>query len=362
MFVSENENIGFWDFLETTFSNFRMDESGRILSFQNVEKEYESLRYGVGARISNPSYLEVEGEDALGFLQRLSTQDVSKASEEKKISALFLNESGRIIDRVRIFKDGQKFVILGSKIYEEKINLWFQRYLLNEKIQLTKRNDFLVFELLGMQAESFVTLLVDEKTEINLNTISEQFTSNFKYLFLKDESVSGIPRFKILIEKKNAKPFVEYLLANKSVFNFNFVGEEAFEIFRLENGIPKAPNEINDLFLPLELNLANEIDFTKSNFVGFEFAVKVNGWISEKRRLAIALFDKEPEFTLPFIVEENQKEIGVVSSKVFSRYLKTFIGLGVFNEEKINGDEEELNVKIKDEIFKIKFQKPPLKR
>ena len=61
-----------------------------------------------------------------------------------------------------------------------------------------------------------------------------------------------------------------YFLNNTSAFNLNFVGETAYDIFRIEQGIPVVPNELNDRFNPCEANLENELDSTKQGYIGCE--------------------------------------------------------------------------------------------
>ncbi len=363
MFVSEHENIELKNILIPLFENLRTNGGKEILSFSGFEEEYEALRYGVGVKIFEPSYFELEGEETLNFLQRLVTRDVSEASDEKKISALFLNERGGVIDRVRIFKNGKKFVIIGNKIYERKVSLWLQRYLLDERIEINIRNDFVILELLGMQADSFVGLITNENIDSDGLTIFKQVVGDFSYLFIKDLSVWGIPKYRVLIEKRFLRKFIDFLIENKSVFNLKFVGEDAYEVFRIEHGIPKAPNEINDSFLPLQLNLQNEIDFSKTNFIGFEFVLKKNSPLSTKKRnLGIVVFEKPPDFTLPAEISKEGEELGIVTSKVFSPLVKKEIGLGVFNEEEIERENSYFEAEVGDEKLKIKIQSAPLKR
>lgn len=54
------------------------------------------------------------------------------------------------------------------------------------------------------------------------------------------------------------------MIENKGPFDFNLIGEDAYNAFRIENGIPTDPNELNDNFNPHEAKLIDLVDFKKA--------------------------------------------------------------------------------------------------
>ncbi len=361
MFVKEDENKNNLPGLTRIVEAVQNSPDGKVSVFSDEAKEYESLRYGVGVRFYKPSYFRLSGKDALGFLQKLVSRDISAIGENEKISALFLNERGKILDRVRIFKDGEDFVVVGHKVYEEKLSLWMQRYLHGEDVEIISSDDYIVAELLGMQSESFAILIADEEGAKS-NLITRQTTENLDFLFIREKSIWETPRFRALVKTDKLKEFAEYLTENKSVFNFDFVGESAFEVFRVESGLPKAPNEINDLLSPRELNLLKEIDSAKQGFLGKEAALNKDSYGTIERKLSLVIFDGEPEVELPFEIKIKDVEIGIVTSLVFSKYVNSFVGLGVFNSSIVDANIPRLDVEAGGKNCGISLQIPPLKR
>ncbi len=339
MFISETEDFDFKKWLAGLLaSDAEVKPSG------NFEDEYEALRYGVGVNVYEPSHFEIKGKDAENFLQKLITGNIKSAEGNILLSSLFLNEKGGIIDRVKILREEEKFTIVGNKIYEGKLHLWFQRYLNEENLEIKPVNNFLFFEFLGLQANSFVGLIAEEFDEQSKNIVIEKTIENFTVLFFKDE-INGYVRYGALVPKANAKTFGEYLSENKSVFNLKSVGKEAYEVFRIENCIPIAPNEINDEISPVEINLQEEIDLSKSYFIGYERIRHKDGiFQNKKKEPAVLLFDKDSLLDVPFSLEWNKNEIGKVTSKTYSKRLNAFVGIGIVEKELKNGfDEIEIN-------------------
>ena len=130
------------------------------------------------------------------------------------------------------------------------------------------------------------------------------------------------------------------------------VGEDAYNIFRIENGIPIAPNELNDTVNPIEVNLLNEVCPEKHNYIGHETLEEGNSGLG---KLVGIIFEDNFQSSNQTIAIENNlgEEIGIITSFINSNHLKQPIGLGFIESSIIPNGELYFAV---DENIKTKIQ------
>jgi aminomethyltransferase len=117
-------------------------------------------------------------------------------------------------------------------------------------------------------------------------------------------------------------------MMNKGIFNFNLIGEEAYNIYRVEQGIPASPNELNSECNPLEAGLIEYIDFNKGCYIGQEVIARLKNYDKIQRHLTGVRFnDKLVTNNGRFILNDNGIEVGIVTSHTYSYRLNATIGL-----------------------------------
>ena len=126
-----------------------------------------------------------------------------------------------------------------------------------------------------------------------------------------------------------------YFLNNTSVFNLNFVGETAYNIFRIERGIPVVPNELNDNFNPCEANLEDELDFTKQGYIGCEpIKNSTNSKNTGSKLSGIIFHEKLSDDNLDLTIHDSEDvQVGVITSIVSSHLMERSIGIGYVDSD-----------------------------
>ncbi len=219
-----------------------------------------------------------------------------------------------------------------------------------------------VFELSGPQADSFMTLIFDNEIENRDNDHAGNFKLNeLSYWIIKKTDFS-VKKYFIICTPENGVNLIRYMLDNKSVFDFKIVGDEAYNIFRIERGIPAVPNEINDFNNPLEIGLGSDVSFTKGCYIGQEVIARLDTYDKVQRSLKGITSDTDKGLTDNASIIYESKEIGKITSSVYSPNLKKNIALGLIkNEFNKNG----LSVFTKDEagtLCKINIVDLPFKK
>jgi folate-binding protein YgfZ len=156
---------------------------------------------------------------------------------------------------------------------------------------------------------------------------------------MKFKELNGRNKFWVLSDSSNAFNLLTNLIDNRSVFDMNLIGEEAYELYRISDGIPKAPNELNDSFNPHEVNLIDEVDFEKGCYIGQEVIARLDTYDKVQRSLKrIRLeYDFEAGDEIP-LVDENDNDAGKITSLIKSELKKETIGLALVRRKYLEGD------------------------
>lgn len=329
--------------LKKAFMNLFPDavpgSNGDIKMFTSFEKEYRSITKGVGVRsLAGNVILKFTGDDVLDFLHRVSTNDVKNLGVFKHKNTLFTNEKGRLIDRTTLMKIGDYFLLAGSPDPDEKLKNWIEKYIIMEDIKVEDvSNNYTIFELYGGQTNSFMTMLCGEKiNDLDGENITIGETGSIKTYITKLMGVNNIDKYWIIVDAKNATELVKYLKENKSAFDINFIGDEVFEYFRIQNGIPKSPNEINANYNPHEVNLIKEVSFTKGCYIGQEVIARLDTYDKVQRNMKGIKLQLDKSFELPIqLIDAEGGEAGEITSLIKSKQNEFYIGLALVRKKSL---------------------------
>lgn len=353
--IKEKSNL---DLYKNYFSNIKI-EDGRVKVYSDLEKEYDALRHGIAIRdISASSMLRLTGTDVLDYLHRVSTNSVKDLETLNFAETLFTNEKGRLINKTVLLNLENYKLLIGSEAEKEALWYWIEKYIIMEDIKTQDAgSDYNLFEILGPQKESYMTLLCGSNCEeASGSIIMPRVVEDFEFYLLKINDVNGIEKYWILVKNFHTEKFLKYLSSHESVFDVKMVGEEAYEIFRVENGIPKAPNEINDSFNPYEVNLIDKVSFTKGCYIGQEVIARLDTYEKVQKYLTGVVFENDEEIKTPTdLFSKDGADAGKITSSVLSKIIKKKIGLAVVKKQYLEEgtkltaktlDGNKLNVKI----------------
>ena len=256
---------------------------------------YRALRTtgGVVRRIDR-GVLSVAGKDRATWLQGLVTNDVQALAEGESRYAAYLTPQGRMITDLNVVARADRLLL------DVPAPL---------AAALRERLDGLIF------AED--TQVTDESSK--LQVIEVYGHGKLDHVLIVDR-VAALPDL----------PEVDL---------------DTFEVFRIEAGIPKFLVDMNEDTIPLEAGIEDRaISFTKGCYVGQEVIVRVThrggGRVAKKlvRWRATALLSTEArsakvEAPARARIFSADREIGRVTSAVFSPTLDRLVGLGYVHRD-----------------------------
>ncbi|HCY76218.1 MAG TPA: hypothetical protein DHV28_09880 [Ignavibacteriales bacterium] len=333
MFESVNINSDMISFFVSLGAKTELkNDVNYIKGFNSVEDEVYSLNNGVSLKyMNNLSIIELKGSDSLDFLHRISTNSMKGLNKEEVKKTIFTSEKGRIIG-VSTVMNFESYILLVTGINSKlKVMSWINKYIIGDDVKLSDASHrFNLFQIIGPQSESFLSLFIGEA----INTIAD---NSFKvvsadgilFFLAKIKDANGLKKYWILAEQENGKKLVKHMIENRGPFDFNLIGEEAYTVFKIENGIPSDPNELNDLYNPHEAKIINLVDFKKGCYIGQEVIARLDTYDKVQKQLVGFCFPETIETDEKFSLLDDQKnEVGVITSIAYSPRIKKNIALG----------------------------------
>ncbi|MGK9477486.1 CAF17-like 4Fe-4S cluster assembly/insertion protein YgfZ [Melioribacter sp. OK-6-Me] len=319
---------------------------------KNINEEYKLLYHGAGAVSLEENITKLEGKETLDFLHRISTNNLKDLIPGKKINTLFLNDKGRFIDRTVLLYITDFFWLIGQHDPDKKLLNWINKYIITEDIKAEDvTSEYKIITVTGEQSASYLSLIFGQEFHlIDDNNLIITQTSGFDTILFRNVE-KGNTLYKIVIKSNQYKQFCEYLLENKSAFDFGFVSEDAFKYYRILHGIV-GKNEITMDFNPHEVGLTGEISFTKGCYIGQEVIVRLDTYDKVQRKLVGIKIEAEiPDKS--YEVYNADELAGIITSGI--NVEGKFYGLAVIKKKYLN--DTPLYIKHKGEEFEIELRK-----
>ena len=270
-----------------------------------TEQAYESaFDSALIVQHDTPGVIELSGADRLDLLHRLSTNDLEELPANSFRRTVFTDPVGRMIDVVTVLALSEKALLVTSTGRLQAMQDWLQRHIFfQDDVTVTVSEKS--WSLYGAMARG---------TEFAPSEIPAADT-----LISSDEGViwpidQPVPGYLFLMRPDQPDPD----------WAAHPAAADAYEILRIEAGLPKSGVEIQDDSIPLEVGLWNEVSFEKGCYVGQEIIARMES----RGRLAKQLVgvrlgsEANPGSTL----KQSGKTVGTLTSVVQSPRLG-WIGL-----------------------------------
>ena len=334
------------------------------VQYSGVNAEHINVRDNVGVfDVSHMGEFIVSGENALNLIQKISSNDASKLFPGRAQYSYLPNDNGGVVDDLIIYMiSEEKYLLVVNASNIEKDWNWINKH---NDVGAELENISDQMSLLAVQGPKAVDLL-QELTKIDLNDIKfyhfvQGEIAGIDNVIISATGYTGSGGFELYVNNNVAERLWDEILKAGKQFNIEPAGLAARDTLRLEMGYCLYGNDIDDKTSPISAGLGWVTKFTKS-FVGDQILInqKENG--VDKKLVAFKLLDRGIPRKDYLIVDENQNEIGIVTSGTMGPSVKLSIGLGYVKSEFSSvGSTIYLSIRnkfIAAEIVKLPFFKP----
>ncbi|MEE2877038.1 MAG: glycine cleavage system aminomethyltransferase GcvT, partial [Candidatus Neomarinimicrobiota bacterium] len=143
------------------FAGFRMP-----IQYSSIIEEHNAVRSGVGLfDLSHMGEFVVSGDEAVPFLQRMTTNDISQVEVGQAQYTAICNERGGIIDDCVVYRFEDHFLLVVNASNIEKDFDWFERHL-SDKVSITDRSkDYCLIAVQGPRSLELLLKATDKSKE-----------------------------------------------------------------------------------------------------------------------------------------------------------------------------------------------------
>jgi aminomethyltransferase len=312
--------------------------------------------------VSHMGEFFVEGEDAIKFVNRLTTNDVTKLIDGQAHYSAFTRDDGTVVDDLLVYRfDEGKLLLVVNAGTTEKDWDWVTSNLKDENVTLTNvSDDYCQIAVQGKDALG----IVQQLTETKLDEIKYYHFTVGKVdgvdAIISRTGYTGEDGFEVYANKEYAEQlWNKFLEVGKFGDDAGILpcGLAARNTLRLESAMSLYGHEISDEITPLEANLGWICKLNKGEFTGREALQKQKEAGLKRKLVGFEMVDKGIARD-DFDVYIGGDKVGKVTSGSPAPYLKKNIGLAFVPSEFANVGQE-INIDVRGKHLAAKIVPTP---
>jgi aminomethyltransferase len=301
------------------------------VEYSGIIEEHRRVRSAAGLfDVSHMGEILITGPDAESAVQRLITNDISKAPEKKVIYSPMCYENGGVVDDLMVYKySGERYLLVVNAANTEKDFIWIRDNLSGNARAENVSNSYAQLAIQGPEAEDI------------LQRISQSPLSDIGFFFFNPDAIiggvdaivsrtgyTGEDGFEIYVPWDRAPDVWERILEAGRSNGLAPIGLGARDTLRLEAALPLYGHELSRDITPLEAGLAGFVKLGKDQFIGKD-ALAAQKSTGTARKLAGFEMVERGIPRNDYEVRANGRTIGKVTSGTWSPTLEKNIGIAL---------------------------------
>lgn len=330
------------------------------VQFHGIVREHEAVRQQAGLfDVSHMGEFMVIGPNAEAFLQKMTTNDVSRLSTGQAQYTLMCYENGGTVDDLLVYKlSDHRFMLVVNASNIDKDFKWLKDHILQEVDIINVSDETALIALQGPAS----TAILSKVTSIPLEELTSfHFIENADVcgatVILSRTGYTGEDGFEIYCCTDDAKTIWKGLLEAGQSEGLIPAGLGARDTLRFEAKLPLYGQELSETISPLEAGLGFFVKLDKGEFIGRETLARQKSEGVPRKLVGVELIDRGiPRSHYP--VYAGDSRIGEITSGTQSPTSKRNLGLALIDGSYASIDTE-LTVEIRGKRLKAKVVKTP---
>ncbi len=329
------------------------------VQYRSILEEHKAVRQRCGLfDVSHMGEADVQGPEALKFLQHLVTNNCSKLFPGRVLYTVMCYPHGGVVDDLLVYMRGEGDYLLCINAGNiAKDIAWMQEQARGFKCTVVDRSpDYAQIAVQGPRAPDLV------------QTLTQTALAGIKYYHFVHGEVAGVKclisrtgytgedGYELYCPASEGERLAEAVLAAGGPFGLELTGLGARDSLRLEAGFPLYGHEITDQISPLTAGLGWVVKFDKGSFVGSDAlkAEKENG--SGKKIVFFKTGDRRIVRAETPVLNAAGSVVGRVVSGTLSPIINEAIGSALIDAAAASAP---LAVDIRGAKLNLQLVKPP---
>ncbi len=283
-------------------------QDGRAAHFGNPAAELQATTQGnVMTDLSHLGLLQLEGDDAVTFLQGQVTNDVKLLNGSNSHFAGYCNPKGRMLALFLVFAHNGHLHLQLNGGLAENVAKRLKMYVLRSKVSISNVSDSIIrIGIAGPQASTTLNALFGDAPQAPHQLVSLEAAT---LLQLPGKT----PQFEIFTDMEHAPDIWSQLQQN-----FTPVGTHCWDWLNIQAGIPDVAPATVEAFVPqmLNLDILGGINFKKGCYTGQEIVARTHylGKVKRRTHLCHSQTTVPPKAGDPVFGQDSNEAIGMVVS------------------------------------------------
>jgi aminomethyltransferase len=328
------------------------------IQFRGILEEHRRVRSTAGIfDVTHMGEFEVWGKDAESFVQRMTTNDVSKLGIYQVQYSCMCYDHGGIVDDLLVYRLPDHFHLVVNGACLDKDFKWLSDHVSGDVEFKNISDQTALLALQGPKAEEVMRKLTDQDlSELRYYWATWGKVSRIDMLFSRT-GYTGEDGFELYFPHHHAEKIWNALMEAGKEFDIEPIGLGARDSLRLEMKLMLYGNDIDRTTNPIEAGLGWIVKPDKGDFIGREPIVRMKEQKPQRKLVAFEMVD----MGFPrqhYEIQKGGKKVGEVTSGTFSPCLNKGIGLGYVPTEYSKIDTE-LEIIIRGKPCRAVVVKPP---
>lgn len=336
------------------------------VQFSGIKHEHGITRTKAGLfDVSHMGEIVVKGPKSLEFLQKMTTNDVSKLTPKRAHYTFLCYEDGGTVDDFLIYMMGENdYLLVVNAANQDKDYEWLVKHnnFSDEELVIENAsNEYVQLALQGPLAEEILQTLTDTNlSEIRFFRFEDQVTFSSVPVpsIVSRTGYTGEDGFEIYIEKSNGRKLWNKILEAGEDKGLEPVGLGARDTLRFEANLALYGQELSKDISPIEAGLGFAVKVNKeADFIGKDvLKAQVNNG-SERKSVGLEMVDKGIPRT-GYEVFSGEEKVGFITSGTQSPTLGKNLGLALVRSD-LAVEGTELNIQVRKRRLKAVVVKTP---
>lgn len=303
------------------------------IEYKGIIEEHMAVVERVGVfDVSHMGEFWVKGPKALEYLQKVTSNDVSKLAIGQIQYSTFTNEKGGVIDDLLIYRyEEEKYMLVPNASNVDKDWAWCQKQN-SEGAELENASDNIAqLAIQGPKAKAVLQTLTSEDLDsLPYYTFKVGKVAGCPDVIISNTGYTGCGGYELYFYPQYAETIWNELFKAGEPVGIMPCGLGARDTLRLEMGFCLYGNDLDEEHTTIESGLGwiTKVTDNKPNLIGREVFEKQKADGVSRKLIAFELTDKGVPRQGYDIVNDEGEVIGNVTSGTMSPVLKKGIGLG----------------------------------
>jgi aminomethyltransferase len=338
------------------------------VEYSGINDEHLTVREKAGVfDVSHMGEFWVKGPNAAGYLQYITSNDISKLSDGTIQYSCFPNGRGGIVDDLLVYRfDQETYLLVVNAANIQKDWNWCLLHARKKGVEegsglYNASDEIAQLAVQGPLALKIMQKLTDDPIEkMKFYTFKKLDVAGIKNAMLSTTGYTGSGGCEIYVANEDGPALWNAVFEAGREFGIKPAGLGARDTLRLEMGYCLYGNDIDETTSPIEAGLGWITKFgDHKEFIDKEFLFKQKSRGPERKLVGFVLRERGIPRQYYEIAANDGSIIGRVTSGTMSPMMKTGIGMG-YVQAGFADEGTEINILIRNKTIKAEVVRFPI--